>query len=223
MALTQEQKRERAIERAKASQKRAFEKQREKQNSQEYREKMFLKQKAANQKAINKQREKQNDPERIKKIIESSKNKQNKAAKITTSKKVTKNKGLMGRPATAEEKRIMNAIGTLPCICCSRKGRYNPVISLHHLDGRNKPNAHAMVLPLCAPHHDTPIEDKAILEKYPDLVPFHAKGSLGGKAEWRKQNGNEWEMLADCYAELGIEIPFPLNDRRNDNSRNIAV
>lgn len=120
--------------------------------------------------------------------------------------KTTSTRGMKGRTPTADERRIMDAIGKLPCICCYLRGRTNPVISLHHTDGRVKPDAHKKVLPLCAGHHDTPA-DKGVRDKYPDMIPFHAKGALGGPGAWRAEFGHEQELMALCYEQAGLPLP----------------
>lgn len=202
MALTLDEKRKRALEKQRASQKRAFEKQLAKRNDPIERAKNLEKQKASAVKQAEKQRAKLADPDYRKKIIERSKIKQS-TVKKTTSKPI-KSKGLKGRTPTATERSVMNKIGSLSCICCKKQGRDNPLISLHHLDGRTKENTHCLVLPLCAGHHDTPVSNEVLL-LYPDLIPYHAKGSLGGKTAWRKIHGNEYALLAECYELANID------------------
>lgn len=129
-----------------------------------------------------------------------------KATSKTTGKTKPKSsgKGLAGgRTPTADERRVMDKIGALPCECCARMGRYSPVISLHHTDGRTKPNAHMKTLPTCQWHHDTPAS-KEVLIQYPDLIPIHAKGSLGGKAAWREIFGSEVDMLVAVWEKAGV-------------------
>ncbi|MEC6832978.1 Ref family recombination enhancement nuclease [Photobacterium toruni] len=206
MALTLDEKRKRALEKQKAAQKRALEKQRAKQNDPVEIAKKLEKQRATALRNNEKQRAKLSNPEYRNKLIERSKIKQLKAKKSTSTIrqiKPIKNKGLKGRTPTSLERDVMNKIGSLSCICCLKQGRDNPVISLHHLDGRTKENAHCLVLPLCAGHHDTPVSNDVLMQ-YPDMVPYHAKGSLGGKAAWRKIHGNEYDLLAECYELAGI-------------------
>ncbi|MGL5224875.1 MAG: Ref family recombination enhancement nuclease [Aeromonas sp.] len=112
---------------------------------------------------------------------------------------------MLGRTPRADERRIMDAIGALPCICCHLMGRENPVISLHHTSGRTALDAHKRVLPLCAWHHDTPAS-KEVREQYPDLVPYHARGSFGGPAAWRKIFGKESRLLNKCYEMAGLKV-----------------
>lgn len=114
-------------------------------------------------------------------------------------------RGLKGRTPTAEEQRYMDAIGQLPCICCHLSGRYNPVISLHHIDGRTKPGAHKRQLPLCQWHHDVPAEPEQV-ERYADLIPIHAKGSFGGKAAWERHFGDQNSVLAEVYRLAGLPV-----------------
>jgi hypothetical protein len=60
---------------------------------------------------------------------------------------------MKGRTPTAIERKHMRAVGRMPCIACEKDGHYNDYVSLHHIEGRTKPNAHLEVLPLCASHH----------------------------------------------------------------------
>lgn len=117
-----------------------------------------------------------------------------------------KQRGMPGRTPTASERRYMDAIGKLPCICCHLRGRTNRVISLHHTDGRTKPDAHKKTLPLCMYHHDVPA-DEAMRELYPDLIPIHAKGNFGGPGQWRAEFGAEAELLGICYELAGLTPP----------------
>jgi len=60
---------------------------------------------------------------------------------------------MQGRTPTAEEKRWLNAISELGCIVCwNEKGIRSPA-SPHHIDGKTKPGAHLLTIPLCGPHH----------------------------------------------------------------------
>ncbi|GAL07922.1 recombination enhancement function protein [Photobacterium aphoticum] len=162
------------------------------------------------------------DPEYRAAQLERAKNKQITKQKTTSTrqkplKTKTKatSKGLKGRAPTAAEREVMDSIGKLPCVCCLLKGRFTPLISLHHMDGRTKPYAHMMTLPLCAYHHDTPA-DKSTIEEYPDLIPYHARGLAGGKKAWSEQNGDGFVLLAMIYQAIGFNAPFVLPDIPND-------
>ncbi len=189
MAMTTAERRQKQIETAKAAQKRARDKAIAKMNDPIEQEKRREKQRAAAQRAY----------ERAKEKARIAKPKPRKVKPI-------KSKGLKGRAPSAEEKRVMDLIGTLPCIACAQHGRHSPVISLHHTDGRTKPLAHMRVLPLCAHHHDTPA-DKAVIAQYPDLIPIHARGIVGGRAQWNAHNGLESQLLKVCFERLAIEWP----------------
>lgn len=220
MALSPEARLKKQREAAQRAQERALAKQRAKWNDPEEREKARQKQAVKADKQRARQLEKLNDPEYRAQQLDRTKKKQEQrrqralSAPATstkprkTAKKVI-SKGLKGRVPTAQEREIMNKIGALPCLACMLKGRLRPLVSLHHMDGRMKPMAHAKVLPLCAEHHDTPV-DKASLVEYPDMVPYHARGNLGGKTQWRQHHGDEWEMLAIAYALVEITPEFEL-------------
>ena len=103
-------------------------------------------------------------------------------------------RGMKGRPPTAEEKRFMDRLGKLPCIACRKDGWENHKISLHHIDGRTKPGAHFLVLPLCGPHH-----------QQDDTDPRRRISLHGRKATFQARYGTERELLAECLDALHIE------------------
>ncbi|WP_428983943.1 Ref family recombination enhancement nuclease [Pantoea agglomerans] len=108
-------------------------------------------------------------------------------------------RGLKGRTPTAIERVVMDALGKLPCIACLQHGKESLLISLHHIAGRTKPGAHLLLLPLCDHHHQhaAPAHVRA---EYPWLVPVHADGITGGKAEFSRHNGTEQELMIKAYA-----------------------
>ncbi|QJE03641.1 recombinase [Massilia forsythiae] len=98
---------------------------------------------------------------------------------------------MKGRPPTADEARFMDAIAKLGCIACRKDGWENVVVSIHHIDGRTKPGAHFLVLPLCGPHH-----------QQDDTDPRGRISLHGRKATFQARYGAERELLAECMAEL---------------------
>ena len=62
---------------------------------------------------------------------------------------------MKGRSPTKEEKQyhddLCREIGCIVCWHCFDK--FNDYCSIHHIDGRTKPNAHKLVIALCAKHH----------------------------------------------------------------------
>lgn len=115
----------------------------------------------------------------------------NRESKPTKLPKPMKSRGMKGRPPTAEEARFMDRMGQLPCIACLKDGWKNHSISLHHLDGRAKPGAHFLVIPLCGPHHQQ--DDSDIRQR----ISVH-----GRKATFQARYGTERELLAECIAML---------------------
>lgn len=115
----------------------------------------------------------------------------NREPKPTKLPKPMKSRGMKGRPPTAEEARFMDRMGKLPCIACLKDGWTNHVISLHHIDGRTKPGAHFLVIPLCGQHHQQ--DDSDIRQR----ISVH-----GRKATFQARYGTERELLAECVAML---------------------
>lgn len=106
--------------------------------------------------------------------------------------KPMKSRGMKGRPPTAEEARFMDAIAKLGCIACWKDGLWhNEHVSIHHIDGRTKPGAHLLVLPLCAPHH-----------QQDDSDPFGRMSLHGHKKPFQARYGTERELLAECIEKL---------------------
>lgn len=102
-------------------------------------------------------------------------------------------RGMKGRTPTAAERAFMEAAGKVPCLACTIDGRHNPVISLHHIDGRTKPGAHFLVLPLCGPHH-----------QQDDSDPLQRPSVHGRKATFTARYGTELELLAKLRSLLGL-------------------
>jgi len=108
---------------------------------------------------------------------------------------ILKSHGMKGRTPTADERRRMDAIAAIGCIACKHDGIDNPHVSLHHIDGRTKPGAHLMVLPLCAPHH-----------QQDDTDPLQRPSVHGRKATFTARYGTEMELLAECMELIGDPV-----------------
>ena len=100
-------------------------------------------------------------------------------------------RGMKGRPPTADESRFMSAIANLGCVACRKDGWSNPDVSVHHIDGRTKPGAHLLVLPLCAGHHQDGTGTN------PTLIAVHPY-----KARFEARYGTQLSLLAECIAML---------------------
>lgn len=109
--------------------------------------------------------------------------------------KPIKSRGFKGRPPTAEEARFMDAIEGLGCAACRKDGWHNPDVSIHHIDGRTKPGAHLLVLPLCAGHHQDGTGPNTT------LIAVHPY-----KARFEARYGAQRELLAECMAMLSGAI-----------------
>lgn len=115
----------------------------------------------------------------------------------------TSMRGLKGRTPTAAERRVMGTLAKLPCTACWLHKHHQPLISLHHVNGRTADGAHMDVIPLCRWHHQD-AAPKDVREQYPWLVPVHASGIVGGKAEFSHLNASEEDLLLMAYEQAGI-------------------
>lgn len=171
----------------------------------EYRQQQFAKARAAQERQRDKTRARLQSPEYREQQRKKQAQKREAATTIAPRKRVViKSRGNKGRTPTASERRIMDKLGALPCIACLQHGKVSHLVSLHHIDGRTAPNAHANVLPLCIFHHQHVAPAELRLE-YPWLIPVHAAGNVGGRAEFEKMNGTQQDLLADAYKRAGIE------------------
>jgi hypothetical protein len=74
---------------------------------------------------------------------------------------------------TKAEKAHWDKVAQLGCIACIKDGYRNPLVSIHHIDGRTKKGAHMKVLPLCAGHHqDGTGNDKNMIAVHPYKARF---------------------------------------------------
>ena len=84
----------------------------------------------------------------------------------------------------------MNLIATFGCWACKIDGIENDFISLHHVDGRTKPNAHSKVIPLCAEHHEY----------------WSKHGLHHNKKQWEQKYGTQQNALNVIHKHFGIEL-----------------
>ncbi|WP_392559767.1 Ref family recombination enhancement nuclease [Orbus mooreae] len=103
---------------------------------------------------------------------------------------------LKGRSVTKEQKKFHdNLCRYVGCPACWLEGRFNDYVSVHHINGRTKPDAHFLVLALCANHHQLGNGCEAI----------HIN-----KARFIKQYGAEmdlYKMSIEILLDKNIEIP----------------
>lgn len=112
---------------------------------------------------------------------------------------------MKGTTPSARQKRYHDLLATqIGCQACLQdSGMRNTHVSIHHIDGRTKPDAHWKVLPLCAGHH----QDGYGL---PGQVAVHPY-----KARFQKLYGHQLDLMRDAandLAELGYEIPDEVQD-----------
>lgn len=98
---------------------------------------------------------------------------------------------MKGRIPTVAEKHLHDRLAQeVGCIACRLDGRINKHVSIHHIDGRTKPDAHKLVLPLCAGHHQDGTGA-------PDLIAVHP-----WKKRFETKYGTQRELLDMCMKIL---------------------
>lgn len=99
---------------------------------------------------------------------------------------------MKGTNPTRADKKLWDALASLGCVACRKDGRFNPHVSIHHIDGRTKPGAHQKVLPLCHFHHQHD-SSSGVWGVHPYKACFEA------------DYGTQEELLAECRQILGLE------------------
>ncbi|WP_313453251.1 Ref family recombination enhancement nuclease [Stutzerimonas nitrititolerans] len=111
---------------------------------------------------------------------------------------------MKGRNPSAAEKRYHDKLCTMVgCIACRKEGHHNTHVSVHHVDGRTKPMAHWLVLPLCAGHHQDGYGPVPMIAVHPYKARFEAK------------YGRQLDLVAECASllvEQGIELPLEIQE-----------
>lgn len=107
---------------------------------------------------------------------------------------------MKGKNPSAKQKRFHDLLARhIGCPACYQDNEIrNTHCSIHHMDGRTKPHAHWLVLPLCAGHHQ---------DGYgaPGMIAVHPY-----KARFEQRYGRQLDLLAQAVAELqaqGHDIP----------------
>jgi len=93
---------------------------------------------------------------------------------------------MKGIAVTKEEKLFHEKLASIGCIACRMDGEKNYHVSIHHIDGRTKPNAHKLVLPLCAGHHQEGTGAPGLISVHPWKRRFEAR------------YGNQYDLLQIC-------------------------
>jgi len=94
---------------------------------------------------------------------------------------------MKGRSPTRAEKMFHDKLAGLGCIVC-RQLDYDPYspVSIHHIYGRTRKDAHAFVLPLCAGHHQQGTGAAGLIAVHPN------------KAEFERAYGTQLALLERC-------------------------
>ncbi|NLZ11647.1 MAG: recombinase [Alcaligenaceae bacterium] len=82
---------------------------------------------------------------------------------------------MKGRTATLAQKHYHSLLADLGCIACRKDGIRNTPVSIHHIDGRTKPGAHWLVLPLCSGHHQDGTGAPGLIAIHPWKTRFEAR------------------------------------------------
>ncbi|WP_241576617.1 Ref family recombination enhancement nuclease [Rosenbergiella collisarenosi] len=200
------------LEKVRQQQERARNKQLAKMNDPEYKESMKAKARKRTELAVEKRKAKLSDPAYKESLI--AKKKAADARKLEEAKNrppTTKRPGLKKsvskvayreRAKTADEKRLWDELGQLPCVACQVHGKERHPVSIHHMRGRTSEMCHSYIIPLCDWHHDTPAP-KEVVELHEWMIPRHAKGSLGGKPAFEAANAKETDLMLTAYTMIG--------------------
>lgn len=76
------------------------------------------------------------------------------------------------------------------CCACRKDGGFTDYVSIHHIDGRTKPAAHWLAIPLCAGHHQDGTGAPGLIAVHPWKGRFEAK------------YGRQRDLLRECVQLL---------------------
>lgn len=116
---------------------------------------------------------------------------------------------MKGTSLTKAEKTLHKQLRSIGCCVCRFINdvdmdfdNVESVTAIHHIEGRTKPNAHSLVIPLCAPHHQHGTKEQPSI---------HANGSHGGKHQFKEVYGvDEYELMEMC--EHHLDEPYSQED-----------
>lgn len=101
---------------------------------------------------------------------------------------------MKGRARSAEEEKLHDRIAALGCVACRQDGVFNTYVSIHHVHGRTRPDAHKHVLPLCHPHHQG--DDTALA--------VHQN-----KTQWEARYGKQDDLVKEMFESMGLPYSPP--------------
>lgn len=106
---------------------------------------------------------------------------------------------MKGRTPTAEQRRFWDMLAReIGCIASRKDGFWEPRVSIHHIDGRTKADAHWLVLPLSAGNHQDGTGA-------PGRIAVHP-----WKARFEARYGTQPNLLRECIQILldrGCDVP----------------
>lgn len=80
---------------------------------------------------------------------------------------------MKGKSASASQRTFWAALcSRVGCVACRQENVFNDYCVPHHVDGRTKPNAHWLVIPLCANHHQ---DNGTAIAVHPWKTKFEAR------------------------------------------------
>jgi Recombination enhancement, RecA-dependent nuclease len=93
---------------------------------------------------------------------------------------------------TKKELKMWDDIASIGCLPCAQDGFLNTMVSIHHCDGRTKPQAHKMVIALCAGHHQDGTNSNA-----PKMLAIHPY-----KRQFEAKYGSQSALIQQTKEEL---------------------
>jgi hypothetical protein len=102
-----------------------------------------------------------------------------------------KSKGMKGASVSVDQKAFHDQLASrIGCVACRMDGIFNDYVSIHHIDGRTKPDAHWKVLPLCGSHHQ---DDGLAIAVHPHKGMFETR------------YGKQMDLLVWCIEQLQLQ------------------
>lgn len=123
---------------------------------------------------------------------------------------------LTGRKPNEKERRLWNKLAGIGCIACRIDGIHNPIVSIHHIDGRTKEGCHRLVLPLCAGHHQQGCGAPFMIAVHPHKARFER--AYGDQRELNAillrvvEEGHDLTLALELFCEKHLGAWPPVRD-----------
>ncbi|HAZ80764.1 MAG TPA: recombinase [Porticoccaceae bacterium] len=82
---------------------------------------------------------------------------------------------MKSRTPSVQEKKWMSAMAEFGCVICKKLYGVTSPAEIHHIEGKTKPDAHLLTIPLCYAHHRAGEDNEKFTSRHPSKSRFIAR------------------------------------------------